>query len=153
MKTLPYAVRYEFIPFDQMPDDHTSATYNDLVQQILLGVFPKGSPLVNDVSRAILNVTEGEKIKEIESAWFEKETNKCPASNALLSNNLGLASFLGLFVIDGAASLAALIFSLSRFLYKERVLTEFDSIDRFHPAGEKLLQERNNMRYERNPPN
>ncbi|KAB1205094.1 Glutamate receptor 2.7 [Morella rubra] len=127
-------------------------------------VFPKGSPLVSDVSRAILNVTEGGKIKEIESAWFGKETNNCPDSNTQVSSHsLTLASFWGLFLIAGVASLTALIFSLSVFLYKERykifapsvaevsiggkiqrILTVFDSLDSLHPAGEKLQQEKNN---------
>ncbi|GAU26662.1 hypothetical protein TSUD_314390 [Trifolium subterraneum] len=31
--------------------------------------FPKGSPLVADISRAILNVTQGGKIRTIEKAW------------------------------------------------------------------------------------
>ncbi|KAB1205092.1 Glutamate receptor 2.7 [Morella rubra] len=127
-------------------------------------VFPKGSPLVSDVSRAILSVTEGGKLKEIESAWFGKETNNCPDSNTQVSSHsLTLASFWGLFLIAGVASLTALIFSLSVFLYKERykifapsvaevsiggkiqrILTVFDSLDSFHPAGEKLQQEKNN---------
>ncbi|XP_062098772.1 glutamate receptor 2.8-like [Humulus lupulus] len=34
-------------------------------------VFPKGSPLVCDVSRAILNVTETEEMKKTENKWFE----------------------------------------------------------------------------------
>ncbi|KAG6673424.1 hypothetical protein I3842_16G111400 [Carya illinoinensis] len=82
-------------------------------------VFPRGSPLVADVSRAILNV-KGGKMKEIESAWFEKQTN-CEDSNAQVSSeSLGLASFWGLFLIAGIASLSALIFSVSMFFYKER---------------------------------
>ncbi|KAG6624751.1 glutamate receptor 2.2-like [Carya illinoinensis] len=83
-------------------------------------VFPRGSPLVADVSRAILKMTEGEKMKEIESAWLEKQTN-CEVSNAQVSSeSLGLSSFWGLFLISGIASLSALIFSVSMFFYKER---------------------------------
>jgi len=33
-------------------------------------VFPKGSPLVSDVSRAILKVTEGDEIVGIERKWL-----------------------------------------------------------------------------------
>ncbi|XP_040997864.1 glutamate receptor 2.3-like isoform X3 [Juglans microcarpa x Juglans regia] len=82
--------------------------------------IPRGSPLVADVSRAILNVTEGEKMKEIESAWLKKETN-CEDSNAQVSSeSLDLSSFWGLFLIAGIASLSALIFTVSMFFYKER---------------------------------
>ncbi|KAG6672227.1 hypothetical protein I3842_16G047000 [Carya illinoinensis] len=84
-----------------------------------LHVIPRGSPLVADVSRAILNVTEAEKMKEIESAWLEKQTN-CEDSDAQVSSeSLGLSSFWGLFLIAGIASLSALIFSVSMFFYKE----------------------------------
>jgi ionotropic glutamate receptor len=94
-----------------------------------LQAFPRGSPLVADVSREILNVTEGEKMKEIEKAWLGKETN-CPDSNTQVSSNsLSLASFWGLFLIAGVASLLALIVSLGMFLYNERcqILMRFDT--------------------------
>jgi hypothetical protein len=85
-----------------------------------LQAFPRGSPLVADVSRAILNVTEGDKMKEIEKAWLGTETN-CPDSNTqAFSNSLSLASFWGLFLIAGLASLLALIISVGKFLYMER---------------------------------
>ncbi|CAM8881220.1 unnamed protein product [Rhodiola kirilowii] len=39
-------------------------------------VFPKGYPLAPDVLRAILNVTQWEKMASIErSAWFEEQTS------------------------------------------------------------------------------
>uniref|UniRef100_A0A803NFK1 Ionotropic glutamate receptor C-terminal domain-containing protein n=1 Tax=Cannabis sativa TaxID=3483 RepID=A0A803NFK1_CANSA len=57
--------------------------------------FPKGSPLVPDISRAILKVTEGKKMKDLEEAWFKKDTN-CMFS----SNSLGLESFWGLFLMS-----------------------------------------------------
>ncbi|PIN03072.1 Glutamate-gated kainate-type ion channel receptor subunit GluR5 [Handroanthus impetiginosus] len=79
-------------------------------------VFPVGSPLVTDVSRAILNVTEGPKMLEIERKWLGDKT-ECPDSSNLLSpKNLGLASFWGLFLIVGIAGIAAFIIDLIRFL-------------------------------------
>ena len=92
-------------------------------------VFTKGSPLVSDVSRAVLNVTEGEKMKEIEKAWFGDQSN-CPSSNTQVSfGSLSLDSFWGLFLIAGIASLSTLIISFSTFLYKERqqIWINFDS--------------------------
>ncbi|KAJ0030053.1 hypothetical protein Pint_12579 [Pistacia integerrima] len=62
--------------------------------------FPLGSPLVPDVSRAILNVTEGPKMNEIKDAWFKK--NSCPDPSTLVSSHsLGLNSFWELFLIAG----------------------------------------------------
>ncbi|KAF5199265.1 Glutamate receptor 2.2 [Thalictrum thalictroides] len=37
-------------------------------------VFPKGSPLVSDMSKAVLEVTEGNKLLDIEQAWFTPNT-------------------------------------------------------------------------------
>ncbi|XP_022730776.1 glutamate receptor 2.7-like [Durio zibethinus] len=90
-------------------------------------VFPRGSPLVAYVSRAILNVTESEKMKQIEDAWFKKES--CPDPNTLVSSNsLGVESFRGLFLIAGVASLSALIIFAAMFLHEQRhVLLRFNS--------------------------
>ncbi|GLT85188.1 hypothetical protein SLE2022_033840 [Rubroshorea leprosula] len=81
-------------------------------------VFPKGSPLIADVSRAILNVTESDKMREIENKWLK---NHCTASSTLVSSNrLGLGSFWGLFLITGIAAALALIIFVADFLYKQR---------------------------------
>ncbi len=100
------SVRYECANHDSFCND--------------LQVFPIGSPLVSDVSRAVLNVTEGEKMKEIENEWLRKKNNCPDSNNQVSSKSLSLASFWGLFLIAGVASLLALIISLSMFLYKER---------------------------------
>ncbi|KAL0323996.1 UNVERIFIED_CONTAM: Glutamate receptor 2.7 [Sesamum calycinum] len=79
-------------------------------------VFPKGSPLVPDVSSAILNVTEGEKMVEIERAWFSDKTT-C-LSGASSSQSLGLESFQGLFVIVLILGGSVLIVYVIMFLYQ-----------------------------------
>ncbi|CAL2233610.1 unnamed protein product [Prunus armeniaca] len=93
-------------------------------------VFPKHSPLVPDLSQAVLNVTEGEKIMNIENKWFSQES-KCEDKSTtprVSSNSLGLESFWGLFLIAGMASILALIIFLASFLYKHRhVLKQSDS--------------------------
>ncbi|KAK7843008.1 glutamate receptor 2.2 [Quercus suber] len=92
-------------------------------------VFPKGSPFVSDVSWAVLNVIEGEQMKEIEKKWLGDQSD-CPSSSTQVSSgSLSLESFWGLFLIAGIASLSALIISFSVFLYKERqqIWIRFDS--------------------------
>ncbi|XP_020417329.1 glutamate receptor 2.8 isoform X2 [Prunus persica] len=93
-------------------------------------VFPKHSPLVPDLSQAVLNVTGGEKIMNIENKWFSQES-KCEDKSTtprVSSNSLGLESFWGLFLIAGMASILALIIFLASFLYKHRhVLKQSDS--------------------------
>ncbi|XP_020083452.1 glutamate receptor 2.7-like [Ananas comosus] len=82
--------------------------------------FPKGSPLVSDLSRAILNITESNEVTEIQRKWFGDEST-CPSQdNPLSSNQLGFESFAGLFLITGTASLCAFVLHLASFLYKNR---------------------------------
>ncbi|PRQ24185.1 putative periplasmic binding protein-like I [Rosa chinensis] len=92
-------------------------------------VFPKRSPLVPDVSQAVLNVTEGEKILNIENKWFNKQESNCQDSSnqPVSSNSLGLASFWGLFLIAGLASILALIIFIVCFLYEYRNMIPSDS--------------------------
>ncbi|KAJ9702920.1 hypothetical protein PVL29_004594 [Vitis rotundifolia] len=83
-------------------------------------VFPKGSPLVADVSREVLNVTEGAKMLQLEKAWFG-QTPSCPElTSSVSSNSIGLNSFWGLFLIAGVASFIALITCITTFLYENR---------------------------------
>ncbi|XP_050365342.1 glutamate receptor 2.8-like [Argentina anserina] len=83
-------------------------------------VFPKRSPLVADMSRAILNVTEGKKIMKIQAYWLKKESN-CQGSssdNNISDRSLGLDSFCGLFIIAGVSSLFTLFIFFTSFVYK-----------------------------------
>jgi len=83
---------------------------------------------VPDISRAILNVTEGDKMKQIEGAWLGKNST-CPESgSSISSNSLSLKSFWGLFLIAGLAALLALIIFIVSFVYRERnILRSSDS--------------------------
>ncbi|XP_057958723.1 glutamate receptor 2.7-like [Malania oleifera] len=81
--------------------------------------FPQGSPLVSDVSRAVLNLTEGDVMVKFEAAYFGQAS--CPdTSTSFSSNSLGLDSFWGLFLIAGAVSSFALIIFTSKFFYEHR---------------------------------
>ncbi|XP_057799198.1 glutamate receptor 2.7-like [Salvia miltiorrhiza] len=81
-------------------------------------VFPIGSPLVPDISRAILNVTEGTEMKKIERKWFKSETKCANSSDDSSSGSLGLESFWGLFMIVGIAGALAFLIYVMRFLYE-----------------------------------
>ncbi|XP_024024886.1 glutamate receptor 2.8 [Morus notabilis] len=101
-------------------------------------VFPKGSPLVADVSRAILTVTEEKIMKNIENKWFEKQTS-CPDPNTQVSSNsLGLESFWGLFLIVGTASLSSLVAYASMFLYKQRRVLLSSETDQNLPIWRRI---------------
>ncbi|CAL5430380.1 unnamed protein product [Camellia sinensis] len=78
-------------------------------------VFPKGSPLVTDISRAIINITEGRKILDTEQQWFGNTT--CPERNSFTSNSLTLQSFVGLFSITGCVTALLLIVYIVKYIY------------------------------------
>ncbi|KAG8375362.1 hypothetical protein BUALT_Bualt10G0092200 [Buddleja alternifolia] len=89
------------------------------VQQLhptVTDVFPIGSPLVPDVSRAILNVTEGEKMVGIEKKCLGEKTKCRDSSNLASSNSLGLESFWGLFMIVAIAAVSAIIIHFIRLI-------------------------------------
>ncbi|PIN07945.1 Glutamate-gated kainate-type ion channel receptor subunit GluR5 [Handroanthus impetiginosus] len=90
--------------------------------------FPKGSPLVPDVSRAILDMAEGEKMQRISRKWFG-EDNGCPDSYGAIitSRSLTLDSFWGLFLIAGLSSSLALVIFSSKFFYQNRVILASDA--------------------------
>ncbi|CAD5319413.1 Ionotropic glutamate receptor [Arabidopsis thaliana x Arabidopsis arenosa] len=83
-------------------------------------VFPIGSPLVADVSRAILKVAESPKAMELERAWFKKKEQSCPdpitnpdPNPSFTSRQLDIDSFLFLFV----GVLLVCVMALGNFTY------------------------------------
>ncbi|GAB4857805.1 hypothetical protein Ancab_040530 [Ancistrocladus abbreviatus] len=91
-------------------------------------VFPTGSPLVSDVSRAILNVTEGDIMVAIEKKWIVQEDVCMSTSGYANTTSLGLDSFWGLFLIAGIASLLALSMFAVFFLYEQRKILTHSGI-------------------------
>lgn len=82
-------------------------------------MFPRGSPLVPDISRAILNVTEGSEMTEIERKWFGDPTTCPSSSNSFSSSSLDFRSFGGLFLITGTVSTLMFLLFLATFVYNE----------------------------------
>ncbi|KAG0470456.1 hypothetical protein HPP92_017156 [Vanilla planifolia] len=82
-------------------------------------VFPRDSPLVPDVSRAILNVTEGDIMMEIERKWFGDQKPCLSQSEGVSSTSLNFSNFGGLFLITGTVSVFALLIYILVFLRKE----------------------------------
>ncbi|KAK1352725.1 Glutamate receptor [Heracleum sosnowskyi] len=79
-------------------------------------VFRKGSPLVADVSRAIISVTEGKKMSEIDPI--------CADPGGTGSNSVSLKSFEGLFAITGSVTATCLAVFLILYLYKNKLLLQ-----------------------------
>ncbi|XP_078437575.1 glutamate receptor 2.8-like [Wolffia australiana] len=97
-------------------------------------VFPKGSPLVPDLSLALLRLGEGDRILEIEKRWFGDLSSCGNNESTLTSDRLNMAMFWVLFLITGLSSTFAVIGSLICFLHgKRRQLLERN-------PGERLMQ-------------
>ncbi|CAN6183586.1 unnamed protein product [Urochloa humidicola] len=70
--------------------------------------FPRDSPLAEDLSTAILTLSENGNLQRIHDEWLSG--TKCSAdNNGDASNSLSLSSFWGLFLICGLACLLALV--------------------------------------------
>ncbi|XP_059288173.1 glutamate receptor 2.8-like [Lycium ferocissimum] len=106
-------------------------------------VFPKGSPLVPDISRAVLRVMEGEFMNNVIQKYFGNETD-CSQKDgmAITSDSLTLDSFKGLFLIAGVSAGSALLIFFLVFLYQNReILTTDDSIRQKLSAIAKVFNE------------
>ncbi|XP_077251166.1 glutamate receptor 2.7-like isoform X1 [Tasmannia lanceolata] len=85
-------------------------------------VFPKGSPLTSDMSKAILTLSENGRLRELEDQMMSGYT-KCSGSGTNLSDkneSLTLESFWLLFVLTGGISTLAVLIFLANLLRKLR---------------------------------
>ncbi|KAL7159597.1 hypothetical protein ABFS83_01G038600 [Erythranthe nasuta] len=97
-------------------------------------VFPIDSPLVPDVSREILNVTEVQKMVDIEKKWLGDES-KCPDTD---TKSIGLSSFRVVFIIVGTVGLAAIIYYM---IYMITHRHENPNVKKVDPTIERQIYE------------
>nr|GLL23300.1 glutamate receptor 2.1-like isoform X3 [Ipomoea trifida] len=93
--------------------------------------FPKGSPLVPDVSRAILHVTESDDMMKTVEKWFGDETYRSQLQDISLNDpeSLPLNRFKELFIIAAVLILSALIIFFISFIHENKgILTPDMSI-------------------------
>nr|GMC73067.1 glutamate receptor 2.8-like [Ipomoea batatas] len=84
-------------------------------------VFPRGSPLVADVSRAVIELTENGRILEIGNQGLRNEaTCTGPDSTQLGSTSVKLQCFKGLFAITGGITGSCLLVFLVSYFYQNR---------------------------------
>ncbi|KAK6162848.1 hypothetical protein DH2020_002689 [Rehmannia glutinosa] len=95
-------------------------------------VFPKGSPLTADVSRAILNLTDDNRMSDITKQWIRNST--CNGDEPEVSSDkwisIDLESFKILFGITGGVTTTCLVVFLVSYLYQNR-----DFIHRISNSG------------------
>jgi ionotropic glutamate receptor len=87
---------------------------------LFVQALAKGNPLLSDISKAILNVTGGDTIIQIEKKWIGYQ-NDCQNVGLITgSSSLTFANFRGLFILTGAASTSSLLIALVIYAYKKQ---------------------------------
>lgn len=79
-----------------------------------------GSPLAVDVSRAILELAEEDKLARIENKWFGHPGACVGRGSGGADARLGLWRFGGLFLTNGIVSCLMLLIHLAKFTSQER---------------------------------
>ncbi|KAG8050145.1 hypothetical protein GUJ93_ZPchr0009g1555 [Zizania palustris] len=83
--------------------------------------LPKRSPLLTDISRAILNITEGDVIIQIENKWIGQIS--CQNDDKVDgSGSITFGSFGGLFLLTGVVTTCSLIVALLTNHHKTKQL-------------------------------
>ncbi|XP_058113150.1 glutamate receptor 2.8-like [Magnolia sinica] len=101
-------------------------------------VFPRGSAMVPDISRAVMNFSEGEKMFEMEKKWFGDQTT-CPEAGSPISNkSLTLYSLRTIYIITAVASAIALSVYFICRSYKRGSMGMLRSKTRITPGLETI---------------
>ncbi|RCV11765.1 hypothetical protein SETIT_2G212400v2 [Setaria italica] len=80
----------------------------------------KGNPLLGDISKAMLNVTGGDTMVQIEKKWMGYQNDCQNVGPVTGSSSLTFANFRGLFILTGAASTSSLFIALIIYAYKKQ---------------------------------
>jgi ionotropic glutamate receptor len=80
----------------------------------------KGNPLLSDISKAMLNVTGGDTMIQIEKKWMGYQNDCQNVGPVTGSSSLTFANFRGPFILTGAASTSSLFIALIIYAYKKQ---------------------------------
>jgi glutamate receptor, ionotropic, plant len=80
----------------------------------------KGNPLLGDISRAMLNVTGGDAMIQLEKKWIGFQNDCQNVGPVTGSGSLTFANFKGLFILTGAASTSSVLMALIIYIYKKK---------------------------------
>ncbi|KAL8458833.1 hypothetical protein ACS0TY_036368 [Phlomoides rotata] len=85
-------------------------------------VFPEGSPLVADISRAIIELMDNGRISEIKGRWISDSCSEdgVQPSHYADQSTIKLESFKILFAVTGGITATCLVVYLASYLYKNR---------------------------------
>jgi len=109
----------------------------------------KGNPLLGDISQAMLNVTGGDTMIQIEKKWMEYQNDCQNVGPVTGSSSLTFDNFRGLFILTGAASTSSLFIALIIYAYKKQHRSTNMKNDN-KQIGENRTDEENNEPQEGN---
>ncbi|XP_044948368.1 glutamate receptor 2.8-like [Hordeum vulgare subsp. vulgare] len=110
----------------------------------------KGNPLLRDISNAILNVTGGDTMIQIEKKWIGDQNNCQNVGPLTGSSTLTFANFRGLFILTGVASTSSLLIALIIYFYKKKHKTTKIMLDNTNLPEENGINEENSELQEGN---
>lgn len=103
-----------------MGDKLTSAPKSYTRVYLLPQAFQKGSPLIGDISQAILNITGGDTIIQIEKKWIGDQNNCQNVGTVSGTGSLTFDSFAGPIIATGVASTTSLVVALIIYFCKNK---------------------------------
>ncbi|KAL7243635.1 hypothetical protein ACSBR1_015942 [Camellia fascicularis] len=83
-------------------------------------VFQEGSPIADDVSKAILQLSENGSLKRLEEEWLTPSSECLDSQNTKNVDSLGLESFWGLFLFSIVTSCICFLIFVARLLRNYR---------------------------------
>ncbi|KAF7058982.1 hypothetical protein CFC21_065945 [Triticum aestivum] len=110
----------------------------------------KGNPLIGDISKAILNVTGGDTMIQIEKKWIGDRNNCQNLGPVTGSSRLTFANFRGLFILTGVASTSSLLIALIIYFYKKKRKSTEIVLDNENRPEESGINEENSEAQEVN---
>ncbi|GMH30365.1 hypothetical protein Nepgr_032208 [Nepenthes gracilis] len=124
------------LPFERFFLSEYCKTFTDAKQSYRFGglgfVFQKGSPLVADVSKAILILSENGVLQDLENNWFSFPS-ECTSSSGNDVESLSVQGFIVLFLFFAVTS------AICFLLFLARLLNGYD-IERGFTFREKLVR-------------
>jgi glutamate receptor, ionotropic, plant len=112
--------------------------------------FTKGNPLLGDISRAMLNVTGGDAMIQLEKKWIGYQNDCQNVGPVTGSGSLTFANFKGLFILTGAASTSSVLMALIIYIYKKKQRSTKIMKDDSKPIDENKTNVENNEPQEEN---
>ncbi|KAJ9550910.1 hypothetical protein OSB04_014955 [Centaurea solstitialis] len=95
--------------------------------------FAHGSPLIDDFSKAVINVTESDIMMKMMEKYLGYSSTDKSQPNQPLPQSLDVQSFLGLFIFMGSVTIVAIISSEISLLYGNKKILPVSTVHVAHP--------------------